>query len=152
MAVVLADLLHEEQVKLELVARTRDEALQEIVGLLPGNIEREKLVAQMIARENLHTTYVGDGVALPHARTELVPQITIAIGRSREGVPFGEMGERAHLIFAIGVPRRMVTDYLVCVGGVARLASDAKKRPALMAAETPEDFVELLRKASLMLE
>ncbi|MDQ6654353.1 MAG: PTS sugar transporter subunit IIA [Verrucomicrobiota bacterium] len=152
MAVVLGDLLHEQQVKLELAARTRDEALREIVGLLPANVERDKLLVEMIAREHLHTTYIGHGVALPHARTELVPDIMLAIGRSREGVTFGEKSERAHLIFAIGVPRRMVTDYLVCVGGLARLASDEKTRQAMMAAETPSDFVTLLRKASLVLE
>jgi mannitol/fructose-specific phosphotransferase system IIA component (Ntr-type) len=46
----------------------------------------------------------------------------------------------------------MVTDYLVCVGALARITKDAANREALMSMETPAEFVDLLREKSLLLE
>ena len=155
MAVVLADLLEEKHVTLIMHARTRAEALREIIGTMTtGDAlrEAEKFLAEVLAREEVHTTFMANGVAFPHARTELVEEIVLGIGRSPKGVAFGEKGERAHLIFVIGVPQRMVTDYLVCVGALARLTKDEKSRSALMAAESAADLIEILRAGSLLLE
>jgi mannitol/fructose-specific phosphotransferase system IIA component (Ntr-type) len=57
-----------------------------------------------------------------------------------------------HLIFLVGVPQRRVTDYLVCVGALARVVKDKEGRDRLMAAKTAEEFVELLREGSLAVE
>ncbi len=155
MALVLADLLAEEHVTLDLRARTREEALREIVATMQGDgkvMEPDKLLAQVIAREEAHSTFMGRGVAFPHARSTLVTQIVLGIGRSRDGVPFGGGGELAHLLFVIAVPQQMVTDYLVCVGALARLVRDDETRAALDQATTPAEFVERLRVGSLLLE
>ena len=155
MAVVLADLLEEKHITLELLARTRAEALREIVATMTvgGALrELEKFLAEVTAREEVHTTFMDDGVAFPHARTELAEEIVLGIGRSRAGVAFGENGELAHLIFVIGVPKRMVIDYLVCVGALARLTKDEKTRAALREAASAAEMVEILRAGSLLLE
>ena len=155
MAVVLADLLDEQHVTLDLRARSRDEALREIIGTMRGEekvTEAEKLLREVIAREETHSTFMESGVAFPHARTTLVPQLVLGIGRSAEGVLFGAEGELAHLLFVLAVPQRMVTDYLVCVGALARILKDEQTRNALHAAKTPAECVELLRHASLLLE
>ncbi len=155
MAVVLADLLKEKHVTLELAARTRVEALREIVATMTADgtlREAEKFLAEVTAREEAHTTYMGNGVAFPHSRTELTDEIVLGIGRSSTGVPFGEKDELAHLIFVIGVPRRMVTDYLVCVGALARLTETGGVAATVMKAETAAELLELLRAGSLLLE
>jgi len=155
MAVMLADLLDERHVSLHLRARTREDALREIIATMEGDTrvrEPEKFFAEVLAREMMQTTFMGNGVAFPHVRTDLVMEILLGIGRSPGGVPFGRNGEAAHLIFVIGVPRRMITDYLVCIGALARLTKEAKTRATLMAATTPADVVELLRAGSLLLE
>jgi mannitol/fructose-specific phosphotransferase system IIA component (Ntr-type) len=72
----------------------------------------------------------------------------LAIGRKQAGIPFGLTGDRANLIFLIGVPQRLVSDYLVCVGAVARIARNDLVRGELLQAATPEEFVEILRVAS----
>ena len=64
---------------------------------------------------------VENTVVFPHARTDLVDEIVVGVGRSRAGIPFGENHQRAHLIFVIGVPERLISDYLICVGTLARL-------------------------------
>lgn len=155
MAIVLADVLTEDQVTLDLRASTRDEALREIVATMTSANkirDTEKFLGEVRAREEVHTTYMANGVALPHARSDLVERIVLGIGRSRGGIPFGEEGELAQLIFLIGVPQKMANDYLVCVGALARLTNDTKMRDALLNAETPAKFIDLLREGSLALE
>ena len=155
MAVVLADLLDEKQIELELHTRTWDEALREIVDLLQANgkiSDPEKFLATVIDRERTAPTVAEHGIAFPHARTDLVKEIVLGIGRSKEGIRFGTSGEPVHLVFVIGVPRQMIQDYLVCVGAIARLTKDEAIRKALLEAQTSAEFIEQLRTASLLLE
>ena len=98
----------------------------------------------MLAREQTHPSVVEHGVAFPHARTDLVDEIVTGVGRSRAGIPFGENQQRAHLIFVIGVPERLLSDYLICVGTLARLVKDETVRSRLLNAQTPREFIEAL--------
>ena len=151
MAVVLADLLKAQHVTLVLPATSRAEALRAVVTTM-RIAEREKFLAEVLAREEMQTTLMEKGVAFPHARTDLVKEITLGIGRSADGVPFGAEGESAHLLFVIGVPKRMINDYLVCVGALARLTRAEETRAKLMQTNSAEEFVEILRAGSLLLE
>ena len=68
---------------------------------------------------------------------------------SRAGIPFGENQQRAHLIFVIGVPERLLSDYLICVGTLARLVKDDAMRSTLLNAERPREFIDALTAESL---
>ena len=154
MPVVLSDLLEESQVILELSAPARDAALRQIVATMTGEgklPDAEAFLAEVRAREEVQSTLMSRGVAFPHARTNTVSDIVLGIGRSRDGVPFGPAGELAHLLFVVAVPQRRASDYLACVGALARLARDEQTRAALDRAETPVEFVELLRVGSITL-
>jgi mannitol/fructose-specific phosphotransferase system IIA component (Ntr-type) len=150
MPIALADLLTEQQVALRLHSRKPANAIREIVDVLASDISGRKIakpeafLEQVFARERKHPSVVEDGVVFPHARTDLVDEIVIGVGRSRAGIPFGENQQRAHLIFVIGVPERMLSDYLVCVGTLARLGKDEMIRSRLLNAETPREFIEAL--------
>ncbi len=148
MAIALADLLDEKQVILRLRSRKPANTLREIVQLLAGNgkiDQPEKFLEQVLAREQAHPSVVEHGVAFPHARTDLVDEIILGIGRSRAGIPFGKNGVRAQLIFLIGVPQQLVNDYLICVGTLARLVKDDAIRSRLLRAETPFELLDALR-------
>jgi mannitol/fructose-specific phosphotransferase system IIA component (Ntr-type) len=147
MAISLADLLEEKNVTLQLRSRKAANALREIVQLLTNNGKidnAEKFLEEVLVREQAHPSVVENGVAFPHARTDLVDQIVIGIGRSRAGIPFGENALRARLIFVIGVPERLVNDYLICLGTLARLVKDDAIRAALLRAQTPREFLDAL--------
>jgi mannitol/fructose-specific phosphotransferase system IIA component (Ntr-type) len=147
MAIALSDLLDEKQVILRLRSRKLPNALREIIQLLAqnGKIDNaEAFLEQVLARERAYPSAVDHGMAFPHARTDLVSEIVLGIGRSRAGIPFGENGVRAHLIFVIGVPQRLVCDYLICVGTLARLVKDDAIRSILLNTETVREFLDTL--------
>jgi mannitol/fructose-specific phosphotransferase system IIA component (Ntr-type) len=147
MAIALTDLLDEKQVILRLRSRKPANALREIVQLLANNGKidnAERFLEQVLAREEAHPSVAEYGVVFPHARTDLVDEIILGIGRSRAGIPFGENGVRARLIFVIGVPQQLVNDYLICVGTLARLVKDDATRSTLLRAETPREFLDAL--------
>ena len=148
MALALSDLLHESHVDLDLRTRTLTTALQKLISLLEADEpirEPQRFLEQVLQREKASPTYVANEVAFPHARTDLVDRIVLAIGRSRSGIPFGPNGEKACLIFLIGVPKQMINDYLVCVGTLARLLKDPETRNRLLFAKTAAEFIEVLR-------
>ena len=150
MAIALADLLDPKYVELDLRTRGQENAIRKIVQLLATDEQindPHKFLEQVLARERANPSAVEHGVAFPHARTDLVNKIVLGIGRSRAGIPFGE-GGRARLIFLVGVPQRLVNDYLVCVGDLARLLKDDVVRARLLGAETAEEFVATLRQAT----
>jgi mannitol/fructose-specific phosphotransferase system IIA component (Ntr-type) len=147
MAITLTDLLDEKQVILGLRSRKVPNALREIIDWLAqnGKIENpEAFFEKVLAREQAHSSVVENGVAFPHARTDMVDEIVVGIGRSRAGIPFDHNGLRASLIFVIGVPERLVNDYLICVGTLVRLVRDDTIRSALLHAQTPAEFIDAL--------
>jgi mannitol/fructose-specific phosphotransferase system IIA component (Ntr-type) len=155
MPIPLVNLLHKQQVILRLRSRKPANAIREIVDVLASDRSGRKIakpeafLEQVLAREQTHPSVVENGVAFPHARTDLVEEIVIGIGRSRAGIPFGENQQRARLIFVIGVPERLLSDYLVCVGTLARLVKDETIRSRLVNADTPHEFIEALTAGNL---
>jgi mannitol/fructose-specific phosphotransferase system IIA component (Ntr-type) len=155
MPIALADLLTEQQVILRLRSRKPANAIREIVDVLAADISGRKIaqpeafLEQVFAREQTHPSVVENGVVFPHARTDLLDEIVLGVGRSRAGIRFGENQQRAHLIFVIGVPERLLSDYLVCLGALARLVKDETIRSRLLNAQTPQEFIEALTAETL---
>ena len=151
MAIALLDILDERHIALQLKSRRQANALREIIGLLEKTgsvLQPAEFLAQVLAREKVNSTLIENGVAFPHARTALVDQIALAVGRSRAGIPWSDKGERARLIFVVAVPQRLVNDYLVLVGTLARITQSEQQREALLAAATTAEFIETLRSAA----
>src|SRR5213075_146933 len=147
MAITLTDLLDEKRVILGLRSRKVPNALREIIDLLAqnGKIDNpEAFFEKVVAREQAHPSMVENSAVFPHARTDLVDEIVVGIGRSRAGIPFGHNGVRVRLIFVIGVPERLVNDYLVCLGTLARLVKDDATRSTLLHAQSPREFLDAL--------
>ena len=147
MAIALADILNERQIALQLKPRQKTNALREMVDLFALNetVSQPNLfLGQVLAREDTSSTLAENGVAFPHARTDLVDRIALAIGRSRAGILWNADGDRAHLIFLIAVPQQLVNDYLIVVGTLARITKDEDRRNALLNGATPAEFIATL--------
>ena len=146
----ISSLLKPEQIKLELVQQKRCNAINEVAQLLQTNPHVTNFAGfyeELLARERIESTCLGNEIAFPHARTDFLKGMVLAIGRSPQGVWFENSSQTVRLIFVIGTPKRMVTDYLSVVGGLARLLKDATTRERLLAAPNVEDFIEVLTQA-----
>jgi mannitol/fructose-specific phosphotransferase system IIA component (Ntr-type) len=150
MAIALSELLDEKQVILRLRSRKLPNALREIIQVLAQNgriDDADGFFEQVLAREQTHPSVVEKSVVFPHARTDLVDEIVIGIGRSRAGIPIIADHQRARLIFVIGVPERLLNDYLVCVGTLARLVKNDAIRSRLLQTDAPREFIDALTAA-----
>ena len=146
----ISSLLKPEQIKLELTQQKRCNAINEVAQLLQSNPNVTNFAGfyeELLARERIESTCLGNEIAFPHARTDSLKGMVLAIGRSTQGVWFENCGQTVKLIFVIGTPKRMVTDYLSVVGGLARLLKDAGTREKLISAPTVEEFIATLTAA-----
>ncbi len=148
---LLTDLFSEKNLVLDLQAGSAAEAIWEIVERLRESealSQAEKFYDLVMEREQKSSTVANGGVAFPHARTDLVEEIVLGIGRSKAGISFAGRADLVHLIFVIGVPQQMVNDYLICVGALARLLKSEERRRALLEASTASEFFDRLRSES----
>ena len=148
----ISSLLKPSQIKLELEQQKRCNAINEVAQLLqpnPSVVNFAGFYEELLARARIESTCLGNEIAFPHARTDHLKGMVLAIGRSQEGVWFENSGQTVKLIFVIGTPKRMVTDYLSVVGGLARLLKDPATREQLISAPTVEEFIASLTQAEL---
>lgn len=147
MAGRITSLLDPAKIVLNVQSTKRTAALNEIAHALeadPDVTNYRGFYDELLARDRLDTTSLGNGVALPHARTEHVKRIVMAVGRSDAGVPFEASGEVVKLFFVLGTPKTKPGDYLAVVSALCKLLRDPADRNALMAATTPEAFIAAL--------
>ncbi len=150
MAGRLTALLHPSRISLNVHATKRTVAIHEVARLLESHTEVTSFQGfynELLARERLDTTCLGNEIALPHARTEHVQSIVLSVGRSEAGVLFENSNQKVRLLFVLGTPKSNPGDYLLVVSALCRLLKEPAHREALMQAATPEDFIEAVRLA-----
>jgi mannitol/fructose-specific phosphotransferase system IIA component (Ntr-type) len=142
----LSQLLDPARISLQVKNTKRTSALNEVAQLLathPAMQNFEGFYAELLARDRLDTTSLGHGFAVPHARTDHVQRIVLAVGRSDAGIPF-EGGETVRVMFMLGTPKSRPGDYLQVLSTLCRLLKHADNREAFLTAPTPEDFAKAL--------
>jgi mannitol/fructose-specific phosphotransferase system IIA component (Ntr-type) len=150
MAARLSSLLDASRINLQVRSARRTTALNEVARLLEGHPDVRNFQGfyqELLARERLDATCLGNEIALPHARTEHVGSIVIAVGRSEAGVHFENANENVRLMFVLGTPKTNPGDYLQIVSALCRLLKDPAHRDALMQATTPEEFIAAVEQA-----
>jgi mannitol/fructose-specific phosphotransferase system IIA component (Ntr-type) len=153
--VVLSELLEPSAIKLHLAGKNQDEVLAELVGQISEIADRpdarQTLIKALNEREQLHSTGIGDGVALPHARNGLVGLVDhpiVVFGRHDTGIPYGAIdGAPARIFFLLIAPT--VTQHLGILARLGRILRNPKLRSALLAADTPQKVISLVREAEL---
>ena len=144
----VAELLDARTIKLELEARKKSEALQELVELLhrAGKIQdAEAAVAGLIAREKLTSTGIGSGIAIPHLLSEQAEETVMAFGRKREGLRFDSVDNQpVTLIYLIVGPKHQEYAHLRLLSRLSRLLHDESFRQDLLEAETAEEILRIV--------
>ena len=156
-AVVLSELLSPAVVNLDLKGADRDSVLGELVNQIPQLADqpaaRKTLLHALHEREQLHSTGIGDGIALPHSRNALVglvDQPILVLGRHKQGIPYDAIDKvPARLFFLLVAPT--VTQHQAILARLGRLLRDPKLRKNLLTAEQPENVLVLIREAEAKL-
>ncbi len=154
MAGRITSLLDPSRVALSLKSSKRTAALNEVARLLEGHADVANFSGfydELLARDRLDTTCLGNGVALPHARTEHVKKIVMAVGRSDTGVPFDSNGEIVRLFFVLGTPKTKPGDYLAVVSALCKILKDPADRATFLNASTPDAFIAAIAAAEAKL-
>ena len=149
----LASLLKPSAINLNLKERKKIPALREIAMLLHENKSVTNFDAffdEILNRENISNTALGHDVAIPHARTDQCIDILVAVGRSAEGVDYESKDNGpVRLVFLIGTPKQMVTEYLRVVGHLARLLRRDDIRQRLLTAPDAASFIHVISESEI---
>ena len=142
--------MKEAEILLDLRAGDKDSAIAEIAAALKQNpcVRRFDLfLHDIFERESFSTTGIGNGIAIPHARTEAVSDIVIALGRSAAGVEFDSFdGKPVRLVFLLGTPKRKnLSLYLSVLATLTRLLEGKSFRNRLLDAGTPAEVIAAFR-------
>jgi fructose-specific phosphotransferase system IIA component len=142
------ELLPAEAVMLQLESAEKVAVIKELTTLLGGDVVADEkiLLEAILRRENLESTGIGMGVALPHARTSAVRRTALAFGRSDKGVDFNSLDSKpCHLVFLIVAPEDRKTEYIMTLARVSKLLRREDVRSELGQADTAEAVLEVLR-------
>ena len=145
---LLSELISRDLILTDLAAEGKGDVIREMVALFPkaGIVgDKESLLDAIEKREEIESTAIGEGIAIPHGRSESVKRLAVAFGRSKVGVDLDALdGKPVHLVFMIGAPAAARGEYLQAVAKIARLLKNKELKGRLLSAEDVDDVTRVI--------
>ncbi len=148
----LREFFNRDAVDLDLQGDTKDEILKELIALLGLDEKSEGILFKMLKRrENLGSTGIGRGMAIPHCRSLVVNRLRVAFGRRSEGLDFKAIDDQPvrYFFLIVAPPLEVSNQYLPVLGKIAQFAKDPEVPKRLDQLESPEEFLQLLEEKSV---
>ena len=143
----LRELFTADVVNLNLTSESKDETIDELVSLLQLDERSEAILYKTLKRrENLGSTGIGRGIAIPHCRSLVVSHLRLAYGRRPGGVEFKAIDDDPvyNFFLIVAPPLEVSNQYLPVLGKIAQFAKEDDVPDLLAGLESPEDFLKLL--------
>jgi PTS system nitrogen regulatory IIA component len=143
----LRELFTADVVNLNLTAETKDETVKQLVSLLQLDEKSKGILYKTLKRrENLGSTGIGRGIAIPHCRSLVVNRLQLAYGRTPGGVEFKAIDDEPvyNFFLIVAPPLEVSNQYLPVLGKIAQFAKDDDVPGLLADLESPDDFLKLL--------
>ncbi len=144
----ITELLSINTILLNIEGNQKEETIDQLVEILfkAGKIsDRSEFKAAILKREEQSTTGIGDGIAIPHAKTKVVNEAAIVFGKSAAGVNYESLdGKPAHLFFMIAAPEGANNTHLEALARLSGLLMKAEVRYELLKATTPEEIIDTI--------
>jgi len=151
----ILDFLRRDAIIASLDATTKEQVLIELVEPVARankHLNKAGLIRTLLEREDLGSTGIGGGVAIPHGKFEGLGHLTSSFGRSVPGVEFNSMDHKpAHLFFLLIAPKNSASDHLKALARISRLFKDPLLKNSLLKAETSDEMFRLLEDWDLRL-
>jgi PTS system nitrogen regulatory IIA component len=144
----ITDLLEKRAIKLDLVATEKEEVLEELVNALAAIKpigDKKAILKSLIDRENLGSTGIGQGIAIPHGKTDKVNELLAFLGISKRGVNFEALdGEPVYIFFLLIAPKESAGPHLKALARISRLLRDSYICQLIQKAKTAEDVYRII--------
>ena len=145
----ISEILDKKAIKIGMSAITKEDTLKELVKIL-AQIEDigdpNGIVKALIERENLGSTGIGQGIAIPHGKTDKVKRLVAVLGISKNGVNFDALdGEPVYIFFLLVAPKATAGPHLKALAQISRLLRDSYFCELIRKCKTEEDVFNLIK-------
>ena len=143
----LREFFSADAISLDLQASEKDEILKELISLLKLDEKSEAMLYKMLKRrENLGSTGIGRGIAIPHCRSLVVNRLRVAFGRKPGGIDFDAIDKKPvqNIFLIVAPPLEVSNQYLPVLGKIAQFGKEQDIPERLAEIQTPEEFLALL--------
>ncbi len=143
----LSELLTENNLILNLKGKKKDDILKDMVSHLAKNnkIDEDEILKGIIGREEVMSTGLGQGVAIPHAKAESTKNVMVVFGRVKDGIDFKSIdGEPVYLIFMVIVPQDATISQIKILARISRLLKHNYIREKLKVLKTKEEIISFI--------
>ncbi len=145
----LMDFLISDAIEPDMQSTTKADSIRELVALLKkaGAVADEHAVAEAILdREELGSTGIGEGIAVPHGKSDAVDELVASFGRSERGIDFESMDNQpVHLFFLLVAPQNVAGPHLMALARISRLLKNRDFRRSLMDASNKEELLKAFK-------
>ena len=145
----IMDFLNKKAVSVNIKSTDKEGVIRELVGLLSNATEiknKEELVSAVLAREALGSTGIGQGIGIPHAKSQNVKELVAAFGLSKNGVDFDSLdGEPAHIFFLLLAPEESAGPHLKALARISRMLKDKYFRELLRKAKDEDEALRIIQ-------
>jgi len=144
---LLREFFAEDAIALDLTSQTKDDLLKELISLLKLDEKSEAMLYKMLKRrENLGSTGIGRGIAIPHSRSLVVNRLRVAFGRKTAGIDYKAIDDKPVQFFFLIVapPLEVSNQYLPVLGKIAQFAKEEDVPKRLLEITTPQEFLKLI--------
>jgi PTS system nitrogen regulatory IIA component len=148
----LKDFFSPDAVSLHLEGDTKDDVLKELIALLGLDEKSDAMLFKMLKRrENLGSTGIGRGIAIPHCRSLVVNRLRVAFGRKPDGMDFRAIDDKPvyNFFLIVAPPLEVSNQYLPVLGKIAQFAKEPDVPERLAKLTSADEFMELLDEKSL---
>ncbi len=149
-AMKISEFLSKGAIKIGMDSTEKESALRELVDVLAGVKDigdKGAIVKSLIDRENLGSTGIGQGIAIPHGKTDRVKELVAVLGISKKGVNFEALdGEVVYIFFLLVAPKETAGPHLKALAQISRLLRDAYFCELMRRCKTADEVYELIRR------
>lgn len=143
----LREFFTEDAIDLDLGGGSKDEILKQLIALLGLDDKSQGILFKMLKRrENLGSTGIGKGIAIPHCRSLVVNRLRVAFGRTSEGVDFRAIDDQPvrYFFLIVAPPLEVSNQYLPVLGKIAGFVKEPEVQARLGQVQSPKEFLALL--------
>jgi nitrogen PTS system EIIA component len=146
----ITEFLNKQGIKIGLQATEKEDALKELVDVLAQVKDigdKKSIFKALVERENLGSTGIGQGIAIPHGKTDRVEELVAVLGISHKGVNFEALdGELVYIFFLLVAPKETAGPHLKALAQISRILRDSYFCELLRRCKTPEEVYDMIRK------